>query len=134
MLFLCVAAHVAGNAIGTRLRDQSLRTTLLERPETAARLEASHFAPATRLSKRHSLGWIVIVVVVVSAMSGAGGGGWLLMQTLAEKATWANLTLGTVASGVLGGFFGFAVSTLLKVIVQANLEAWKDPSAERSSR
>jgi MFS family permease len=133
MLFLCVAAHVAGNALGTRLRDQSQRARAEERPEPPARLEENHFAPTTRLSQRHSLGLIITVVVILSALLGGAGGYWLFSLTLAEKATWANLALGTAASGVLGGFFGFAVSTLLKVIIAANLEAWKDPSRDRAS-
>src|SRR5262245_13086936 len=57
---LCVVAHVAGNAIGTKLRE--FGDTPLEADDTPARVPPiakpapSDFAPVTRLRQRRPLG------------------------------------------------------------------------------
>ena len=130
LFLLSVLAHVAGNAIGTKLRDQGSRTISGDgREGTSAtggsrQLTAVDFAPVTRLSRRSSLGVTIVVVVCVGVVTGASVGAYLLYTTLGEKATVANMALGVTAFGVIGGFVGFAASTFLKVLVAANLEAW----------
>jgi hypothetical protein len=42
-----------------------------------------------------------------------------------DKATWANMSLGIVAFGVIGGILGFLTSSFLKVMIVANVEAWE---------
>ena len=129
LVVLCIAAHVFGNSLGTKLREQS-RSSDDDASHDPARGSADRvtvtFAPPTGLSQRKPLGVVVIVVVALGMIGGAASGVWLLGMALEERATWANMSLGTAAFAVLGGFSGFAISTFLKVVVGANLEAWRD--------
>jgi len=129
LIILCIAAHVFGNSLGTKLREQSRQTEgdggpdATHRPSDRATVA---FAPTTGLSERRPLGVIVVVVVGLGMLGGAVLGYWLLGMALEERANWANMTLGTAAFVVLGGFSGFAICTFLKVVIGANLEAWRD--------
>lgn len=127
LLIFCVVAHVAGNAIGTFLRDRPSDQRTPGRDFLAPMSDSIPFAPATGLSQRRSLGLIVPLFVMLGTFTGAGLGSWLLISSLGSKATWANLTLGTSAFAVLGGFFGFGMSTFFKVVIGANIEAWREP-------
>ena len=131
LFLLSVLAHVAGNAIGTKLRDQSNRRSSREAGDTSTTgperpLAESDFAPTTRLSRGDSLGLTIVVVVCVSAVTGGSVGAYLLYQTLGDKATVANMSLGITAFAIIGGIAGFAASTFLKVLIGANVEAWRD--------
>src|SRR5688572_27186209 len=77
MLVLCVIAHVAGNAIGTRLRElgPSRRSGRDSAAEPLARPQGADFAPVTRLSQRQSLGWPIILGTAGGTLAGAVGGG-----------------------------------------------------------
>ena len=131
LFLLSVFAHVAGNAIGTKLRDQTNRRSPREAGEASADgparpLTESDFAPTTRLSRGDSLGITIVVVVCVGAVVGASIGAYLLYQTLGDKATIANMSLGITACAIIGGFAGFAASTFLKVLIGANVDAWRN--------
>lgn len=135
LFLLTVVAHVVGNAIGTRLRENNgsqhrQGDESAEMVGLSEKLTAQHFAPTTRLSRNHRLGMIVVVCVVTGAIGGSILGGWLLSLAVGNKATWANMSVGVIAMGVLGGFFGFLSSSFLKVLIAANLEAWKEEQAE----
>lgn len=123
---LTVLAHVAGNAVGTRLRGSaSKRDRIPGDHDGPTQLTDAHFAPATKLSQNQSLGLTVVVCVVIGVLLGGCAGGWLLAWAVGDKATWANMSVGIGAFGVLGGFLGFLTSSFLKILILANLEAWK---------
>ena len=131
LFLLSIFAHVAGNAIGTKLRDQGNRPSPRDEGDTtstgpARPLAESDFAPATRLSRGDSLGRSIVVVVCVGAAIGAGVGAYLLFITLGDKATFANMSLGITAFAIIGGFAGFAASTFVKVLIAANIDAWRN--------
>lgn len=134
---LSIAAHVAGNAIGTRLRDNENRpggrSTAANDAADAEVLTTAHFAPTTKLSRNQALGLTVIVCVGVGVVVGGAVGGWLLAWAVGEKATWANMSLGIGAFGVIGGFLGFLTSSFLKVLITANIEAWRAESQNGKS-
>lgn len=127
LLIFCVVAHVAGNAIGTYLRDRPSDRLTPGSDFRDPTSDSIQYAPVTGLSQRRSLGLIVPLFVMLGTMTGAGLGSWLLVISLGSKATWANLTLGTSAFAVLGGFSGFGMSTFVKVVIGANIEAWREP-------
>lgn len=137
VLLLSVLAHVAGNALGTQLRDTGSRRLPDDAaPDSglsgAARPLAEHdFAPRTRLSHRQALGWVCYAFPVATSLASAVGGGLWLRHGLGAKATWGNLAFGSGAFAVIGAILGFLLGTFVKVLVTANLEAWQN--GEQSS-
>lgn len=137
LFLLTVIAHVAGNAIGMQLRQHDGRHATNEHERAAMgviepdQLGEHHFAPATQLSRTQRLGWIVFGCVIFGVCFGGVVGAWLLHWAIAEKSTWANMSVGVIAFGVLGGFFGFLISSFVKVLFDANSEAIR---AERNDR
>src|SRR5262245_27301642 len=75
---LCVAAHVAGNAIGTRLREIGSAPVPGSTTESdfvsATRVSPADFAPATKLRERSSLGKPIVVVTALGIVAGGVGG------------------------------------------------------------
>jgi hypothetical protein len=131
LLLMAVVAHVAGNALGTRLRDRGTQHALAGwKDDTstggspAARPRAQpvaphHFAPVTRLSQRTSLGWCPLVVTVLGGIAGAIAGGLLLQRSSPESATLSTLAVGATASGVLAALFSYWLFSLLQVFLGA---------------
>ena len=127
LLILCVVAHVAGAKIGARLRENGNRPVdeagrpLPRRPRQP--LAAHQFAPATRLSRRYALGLPILIITALGILLGAllGGGGLAWLNW--EKANAVSIAFGAVASGVLGGIFGFWIGSFIQVTTTAGLEA-----------
>jgi uncharacterized membrane protein YfcA len=127
LLFLAVFAHVAANALGTRLRDNRKHLPRDPTATDSTRIaEPHHFAPATRLRHRHKLGWPVILLSAAGALAGAIIGGRLLAQLNAEQITMANLTIAVLSSAILGGLAGFLSFSFAKVFLQALWQAHRD--------
>lgn len=130
VIVLSIVAHVAGNALGTQLRDRGnrrLNSASSPSPHQPPTLTQEHFAPPSKLSSRYSLGLIVVPFIVVGSIGAAVGGGFWLANTVREKATLANMSLGVGAFAVIGGILGFLSGTFLKVMITANVEAWNNP-------
>jgi hypothetical protein len=128
LLAAAIGAHVAGNALGTRLRDQG---RVAQRDKTAAGevvvASAHHFAPTTPLSHHRSqLGWVLLALSLAGAFVGAVIGGILLSRINAERITGASLTLAVGSCGVLGGLGGFAFFSFARVFLQAVRQAHRD--------
>ncbi|WP_254510368.1 hypothetical protein [Anatilimnocola floriformis] len=124
LLILSVLAHVAGNVIGSRLRDgQAGRRVEQEKHEHITDLHEDHFAPVTKLGHRHSLGIMPIISATTGAIIGAAvGGGWtaVLIQRSFE---WLPVIIATIAFGVLGGLGGFLTVGFIKALNDAWSEA-----------
>lgn len=127
LLLLCVAAHLAAARLGDRLRANGDRP-VDEHGRPLPRLKspplrADQFAPASRLSERSSIGWFELISagigVLVGGVVGGGGLAWLNW----EQANLISIALGGLASGVLGGIFGFWVAGFLKATTTAGLAA-----------
>ena len=133
VLFLSLAvAHVLGNVLGTQLRDATHR-----QPRPADRAEpydaASPPVPtAQRLREHTGISRKLLIVAALCAMVGGTLGGCGLMFTLGERASLAAIGLGIVSSAVLGGFFGFLLSSFCLVFSRALGEALGDPSRPKS--
>ncbi len=130
--FICAHCrrHVAGNAIGSRLRQRGTQHSIadlregptgegLGLPSGRRRIQPHQFAPVTRLSRRTSLGWFPVVVTVLGGIAGAIGGGVTLQRTNPAAATVSTMSLGCLASGVLAAFWTFWMFSLLQVFLGA---------------
>jgi hypothetical protein len=135
ILFLSLAAaHVFGNALGTQLRDANSRHP---RPaDTAEPYDAASppVPPAKRLRERTGIDPKPLIIAGLGAIVGGTSGGLLLMAALGERASLAALGLGIVSSAVLGGFFGFLLSSFCLVFSRALGEALGDPLRQASPR
>ncbi len=132
-LLLIVSAHVAGNVLGTQLRNNARFAEPLNDDRPAAvphrneRTDASLFAPSTRLSRRIRLGLSTFIVTGVGGLGGAIGGGWFLWWLLHGNVSIASITVGVVSCGVLGGLSFFVISSLLSVLGAAVWHAHQEP-------
>ena len=139
LLLLAIVAHVAGNAIGSRLRDSGTRLTAVQRPEHGSHSarengpEERDFAPTTQLRDRVSLGRTMIVVTSAGAVFGACAGGSLLAWVNWDQLTTASLMLGAGAFAVIGGFAGFLCSSFCAVFGGALIQAQRDARGQRES-
>lgn len=112
-----LAAHVAGNAIGTKLRETS--DARLERP----RHQIVSLPPRvpSLLRERTSLGRLVPISVGIGAVCGGIAGTIALM--VATGASVAGAVLGGVSSAVIGGLGGFLGASFIEVIRTSLREA-----------
>lgn len=116
--------HVAGNALGTRLRQIGDQPELPPAPLAIRRTPlARDFAPVTRLGERRSLGWAIVVATSVGLTSGAVGGGLWTFVVSHGQAGALNIAVGVVAFSVLGGLASFAVVAFLQVLLGAIWQA-----------
>lgn len=124
LLVLSIAAHVAGNIIGSRLRDgQTGKVSQHDRHEHAGDLHEHHFAPVTKLGHRHSLGWLPLISALTGGIVGAtAGGGWTAMM-IQPSFDWLPVIIAALAFGVLGGLGGFLTVGFIKAFNDAWSEA-----------
>jgi hypothetical protein len=134
LLFLAASifCHVAGNAIGTRLREIGDRQDLSDSRESAAafrRPRPQDFAPATQLSQRQSLGWTIVIASSVGVTSGAVGGGLWTFVAGRGHIGLLNIAVGVIAFAVLGGIAAFATVGFAQVLAGAIWQAMHTSSA-----
>ncbi len=125
---LTVAAHVAGNAIGTRLRDNGDRPPIVSDDSTQRGrrpITKTDFAPPSQLQQRSALGMPIFVSTAMGSAAGAVLGGYGL-TTLMEHPTLIAIASGVIASGVLGGIWTFGASSFLQVASNALRQASRD--------
>lgn len=114
----CVAAHVAGNAIGTNMRDATDRD-IAARPSRTVHLPPQQ-AP-TLLERGESLGRLVPVSAGIGGIAGAAIGTTCLVVFVGSS--WPGAAIGGVSSGVIGGIGGFLLASFIDVIRSAFREA-----------
>lgn len=109
-----IAMHVAGNAIGTRMREAADR-------EQATRPHAAHSLPAaiptpspTRLERHETLGRLVPVSAGIGATVGGLTG--TMMLALLTRSSLAGAVLGGASSAVIGGLFGFLAASFVEIL------------------
>jgi hypothetical protein len=116
----CVGMHVAGNAIGTRLReatDDDLRRGR-RRPAGPRGLPAA--APSL-LERRTDMGRLARVSAGIgAACGGLAGTAALLLMTASSP---AGAALGGVSSAVIGGLLGFLGASFFEVVRTSLREA-----------
>jgi hypothetical protein len=125
-----IAAHLIGNALGTRLRDE-VSPQWNAKPEQAAPqlIRARQMARDLRLHQRTPLGRVIHITSGGAAVVGGVTGGLALaVGTDASPAGWL---VGTVSSAVLGGFFGFMLASFLEMTLRAWWQASEGQEGER---
>jgi hypothetical protein len=135
-LGLTVFCHVAGNAIGTRLReigDRSDRATS-DQPTVGIRPPREQdFAPPTHLGQRQSLGWTIVIASSFGVTAGAVGGGlWTFLAGHGHVGP-LNIAVGVIAFAVLGGIAAFATVSFTQVLAGAMWQAMKPPPVNGST-
>jgi len=108
---LCVVAHVAGNAIGTGLRDETDRE-LASRPRPPQAIPLPK--PPAFLERGGSLGRLVPVSVCIGGVCGGIAGGVSLAVFVGSST--AGAVLGSLSSAVIGGIGGFLVASLVEIL------------------
>ena len=126
-----VFAHVAGNALGTKLRDSG-DTSLVPMNERGASLRqrgaATDFAPTTKLRDRYALGWPALMATVAGAVVGGLLGGVGLTLSM-NQITVQAVALAVIASTVLGAIWAFAAASFIQVSFTAARQATSEGTA-----
>lgn len=128
-LLLSIAAHVAANALGTRLRGgraaEELHDLIGPHPQVGAtdRLAVHH--PATNLSQRRSLGVTLFIAAASGLTIGAAGGAiWTLSGE--QEVGWFPVFIGALAFGTLGAL----AAALAAGFIQSAWSAWREATAK----
>jgi hypothetical protein len=131
VLLASVAMHVAGNAIGTRLREATDRD--LTRPrglsvDPTAAIPQLPVSSPSHLERRSSLGRLVPISAGIGAACGGAAGTLSLLWLTASSP--AGALLGGGSSAVVGGLLGFLGASFVE-IVRASLR--ESLAAERAA-
>jgi hypothetical protein len=122
VLLASVGMHVAGNAIGTRLRDDTDRD--LDRLRATRRSWTLVDVPAQRpghLQRTTRLGLLVPVSAGIGGVCGGLiGGGCLLLLTACSP---AGAVIGGTSAAVIGGLAGFLVASFVEIVRSSLREA-----------
>lgn len=123
LAILVIIAHVAGNAIGTALRD-NVRPKLQPRDSASpAPPVEKPFAPVTKLSETRALGRPIYIIAALSAPVW-GGLGITLAKILSTKPiSLPNSIAGALVLAALGAFWTFVIGSFLQVGFGALLHA-----------
>ena len=113
MIFL----HVAGNALGTRLRDGTGDSDHSSTDETESTFREQ--IEPTKLSEKKSLGIPLIIATALGAILAGGGGYYALLGYYGVSLEPGALSLGVIASASLGAFWGFWLWSLFHVALGA---------------
>lgn len=112
-----VVAHVLGNAIGTRLRDddagrrnQSLPPGVQPQPRSVSTAKA-----AQELRVRKPLGQLLLIFIAAGALSGAMLGRFVLIHSQWQPLPTSDAIVGISSCAVLGAIAGFMASSFFKV-------------------
>jgi hypothetical protein len=116
----CVAVHVAGNALGTRLRDET-DLELSRRPRRVATEPLPAPSPPAQLQRRASLGGLVPVSAAIGGAAGGAAGSAALVCLVGS--TPAGAVLGGASSAVIGAFIGFLAASFIEIVRTSLREA-----------
>jgi hypothetical protein len=122
LFVLAIFAHIAGNWLGTQLREIGDRPTQEDEvgsvPVThglaKGSIQPQHFAPVTHLRARAPLARGVFIAVVSAFAVGASGGALLVWLFSPTSPTWAMFICGAAAFGVLAAIWSFLVAAFVQ--------------------
>jgi hypothetical protein len=109
-----IAMHVAGNAIGTRMREAADKERAMW-PLAASPLASPLPKPSpTRLERHETLGRLVPISAGIGATVGGLTG--TMMLALLTRSSVAGAVLGGASSAVIGGLFGFLAASFVEIL------------------
>lgn len=122
VLTASVAMHVAGNAIGTRLRARTDEGLAIhrDREDNAVPLQLETWRSGG-LSRKDRLGPVLPVSAVIGGLCGGVAGASALAWLVGSSA--AGVILGGASSAVIGGIVGFLGASFVAVVRSAVREA-----------
>jgi hypothetical protein len=143
LLVAVLVCHVAGNAIGTRLRQLGMERARQQLPDVQLSSlsalpspfpSAADAPPATPnyLSQRRSLGWPSMVAGGAGLVLGGVGGALGALGSHSGARLPEVIVVGAIAFSVLGGLAAFAVAALVQVGLAAVRQALASMPAETS--
>jgi len=115
-----VAAHVAGNALGTKMRDATDRD-LAQGMGLRAWPTVMPATDPTHLERSGGLGRLVPVSASIGAVCGAAIGTAALVAW--TDCSWAGAAIGGLSSAVIGGLFGFLGASFVEILRTSVREA-----------
>ncbi|MGE0757867.1 MAG: hypothetical protein AB7F89_10190 [Pirellulaceae bacterium] len=136
---LCMGAHVAGNALGMRLRAIGSGPPISDKvpplfpvSESVPEQRIAHDAGApSKLRETRSLGWPIVAVTISGAFVGGTTSGYALLGLSDGPPPPAVIVLGMGASAVLGAIWSFAAGSFIQVLVGAWVHASTAPRKAR---
>jgi hypothetical protein len=121
LFVLAILAHIAGNWLGTQLREIGDRSTPDDEVANSTvtqlakgSIQPQHFAPVTHLHARAPLTRGVLIAVVSAFIVGASGGALLVWLFTPTSRTWAMFVCGATAFGVLAAIWSFLVAAFVQ--------------------
>ena len=138
---LLIAAHVAGNAWGTRIRDRRGSAGDIDERNgpPSNRMQRLQFAPLSSLRERTGIGRVMLAASSIGAALGGVLGTYVLCQVNWNRLCAAHglggslfaIVLGGVSTAIIGGFLGFLTSSFLEVGLQALRQATREVSPRK---
>ena len=120
---LVVALHVAGTAIGMRLRDHADRRQAWEASRAGDGVPQP--LPVVRRSPLYQRGiempWLRVWIVSGAVIGGAIGAG-ILAAAIGHRTTMAGLAVGAISAAILGGWFAFVAGSFWAIL----RHGWRD--------
>jgi len=135
MLVLLIAGHVAGNALGTQLRDGALPNEPYQPdvadpvgdPPHSSPVDLSWNSPQTgRMQKKMPVGWLWIGLTVAGAIGGGILGGLLFHGLYGVRAGLAPISAAILASAILTAMAVFLTGTFIDMVHRVWREATSD--------
>lgn len=120
MVALMIAAHVAGNSLGTNLRDRASKRRPPNDPDHTISVQQ---APVSHLGERWSLGWGMLLPTATGGLAAMVGGCFWMEQVYHLGLDVYGLAVAAAAFGIIGGIASFAVATFSQVLAVAFWQA-----------
>lgn len=132
-LIISIAAHIAGNKLGMRLREHASRHNPLraEAPQPATITRSGDFVPPTRLRERKALGLFAAAITLLGTTLGAvlACVGTLVLRSHPSR---ADLIVFGLAGATMSGMFTFAAAGFVQEMLAAIWEA-SQPSMPKNN-
>ena len=129
VIFGSLAMHIAGNAIGTRMREATDRDLSRTQKGTSV-IDVPAQCPS-HLERHSRTGWLLPISVSIGGLIGGASGAIAL--SLMTSSSFAGTLLGGLSSAVLGGIFGFLIASfvdILRTSVRESLDAERRSTEE----
>ena len=129
IIFGSLAMHVAGNAIGTRMREATDRD--LSRTQKGTSVIDVPVQCPSHLERHSRTGWLLPISVSIGGLIGGASGAIAL--SLMTSSSFAGTLLGGLSSAVLGGIFGFLIASfvdILRTSIRESLDAERRSTEE----